>query len=120
MAASVPVFRQHDLLIATVQLLPSDEDWGGLCDRLLEAVGRQRASGVILDVTGLDVMDSYSARTLRDLALMLRLRGAQTVIVGIQPEVAFAMAQLGFRLEGVSTALDLEDGIACLERKRRP
>ena len=119
MPATVPIFRQHDFLIATVQLLPADEDLVGLRNRLLEAVGRHRAAGVILDVTGLDVMDSYSARTLRDLGLMLKLRGADTVIVGIQPEVAFAMVQLGLRLEGVSTALDLEEGIAYLDQKRR-
>ncbi|MBI4291701.1 MAG: STAS domain-containing protein [Betaproteobacteria bacterium] len=101
------------------QALPSDEDLTVLRDRLVEEVGRQRAQGVIIDVTGLDVMDSFSARTLRDLAQMVRMRGAETVMVGIQPEVAFSMVQLGLRLEGVSTALDLEDGIAYLDGKRR-
>ena len=98
-----------------VQIVTSDEDLLDLRDRLVEEVGRQRALGVILDVTGLDVMDSFSARTLRDLALMVRLRGAETVIVGIQPEVAFTMVQLGLTLEGVSTALDLEQGLAMLD-----
>ena len=119
MPANVPIFKQRDYLIATAQAMPSDEDLTNLRDRLVEDVGRYRALGVILDVTGLDVIDSFSARTLRDLAFMLRLRGAETVIVGIQPEVAFSMVQLGFRLEGVSTALDLEEGIAFLDSKRR-
>ena len=119
MAASVPIFKQRDYLIAMAQTVPSDEDLANLRERLVEEVGRQRAFGVIVDVTGLDVMDSFSTRTLRDLALMVRLRGAETVIVGIQPEVAFSMVQLGLRLEGVSVALDLEEGIAYLDSKRR-
>lgn len=85
-----------------------------LRDRLVEQVGRHRSSGVILDVTGMDVMDSFSVRTLRDMAHMIRLRGAQTVIVGIQPEVAFSMIQLGLRLLDIPTALDLEEGLAFL------
>ena len=68
-------------------------------------------------VTGLDVMDSFSVRTLRDMAHMIRLRGADTVIVGIQPEVAFSMVQLGLSLEGVPTALDLEEGLAYLDAR---
>ena len=68
-------------------------------------------------MTALDVMDSFASRTLRDLAHMIRLRGAETVIVGIQPEVALAMVQLGLTLEGVATALDLEEGLAFLNQK---
>ena len=60
-------------------------------------------------------MDSFTIRTLLDIARVARLRGAEAVIVGIQPEVAFAMVQLGLRLEDVATALDLEEGIALLE-----
>ena len=118
-AGGVPILKQRGYLIAVAQADPSDEDLVSLRDRLVEEVGRHRSIGVILDVTGLDVMDSFSARTVRDLALALRLRGAETVIVGIQPEVAFSMVQLGLRLEGVLTALDLEEGIACLDGKRR-
>ncbi len=119
MSAGVPIFRQHGYLIAAAQAVSSDDDLVNLRDRLLEEVGRYRASGVILDVTGLDVIDSFSARILRDLAFMIKLRGAEMVIVGIQPEVAFSMVQLGLRLEGVSTALDLEEGIAYLDGRHR-
>ena len=73
--------------------------------------------GVIVDVTALDVIDSFATRTLRDVAYMIRLRGAETVIVGIQPEVAFSMVKLGLTLEGVATSLDLEEGLAYLGRK---
>ena len=79
-------------------------------------VGRFRSRGVIVDVTALDVMDSFATRTMRSIAHMLKLRGAETVIVGIQPEVAFAMVQLGLTLEDVATALDLEEGLAYLNR----
>jgi rsbT antagonist protein RsbS len=74
---------------------------------------------VIVDVTVLDVLDSFACRTLSGIAHMTRLRGAQTVIVGIQPDVAFAMVQMGLRLEGVATTLDLEEGLALLSRQTR-
>src|SRR5574342_551467 len=112
----VPILKQRDVLIASVQAALTDEDLRALRDALVKQVGTFRARGVIVDVTALDVMDSFAARTLRDLAHMARLRGAATVIVGIQPEVAFAMVQLGLTLEGVSTALDLEEGLAFLDR----
>src|SRR5262249_13082350 len=86
-----------------------------LRDALVERVGRFRARGVIVDVTALDVMDSFAVRTMRDLAHMARLRGALTVIVGIHPEVAFAMVQLGLTLEAIATALDLEEGLSYLD-----
>ena len=70
---------------------------------------------VVIDVTALDVLDSFATRTLRGIAYTARLRGAETVIVGIQPDVAFAMVQLGLGLDGVATALDLEDGLAHLD-----
>ncbi|MGV3592484.1 MAG: STAS domain-containing protein, partial [Gammaproteobacteria bacterium] len=108
----IPILKQRDYLIASVQSVLTDEDLVNLRDKLVQQVGRYRSDGVILDVTGMDVIDSFSVRTLRDLAHMIRLRGATTVIVGIQPEVAFSMIQLGLRLKDVPTALDLEEGLA--------
>jgi rsbT antagonist protein RsbS len=113
----VPILKQQHYLIATVQAALTDADLTHLRDALVERVGRFRSHAVIVDVTALDVMDSFASRTLRDLAYMIRLRGAETVIVGIQPEVAFAMVQLGLNLEGVATALDLEEGLAFLNHK---
>ena len=113
----VPILKQRNYLIASVQAVLTDQDLINLRDRLVAQVGRFRSVGVILDVTGLDVMDSFSVRTLRDMAHMIRLRGADTVIVGIQPEVAFSMVQLGLSLEGVPTALDLEEGLAYLDAR---
>jgi len=111
----VPILKQGDYLIASIQSALSDSDLVQLRDALVEKVGRFRSRGVIVDVTVLDVMDSFSTRILRDLAHMIRLRGARTVIVGVQPEVAFTMVQLGLRLEGIATALDLEEGLAYLD-----
>lgn|SRR5689334_19584601 len=115
----VPILKQGQYLIASIQSALTDEDLSQLREALVERVGRLRARGVIVDVTALDVMDSFAVRTLRDLAHMTRLRGAETVIVGIQPEVAFAMVQLGLTLKGVATALDLEEGLEFLSRSGR-
>jgi rsbT antagonist protein RsbS len=113
----VPILKQGDYLIASIQSALSDQDLVQLRDGIVQRVGKLRSRGVIVDVTVLDVMDSFATRTLRDIAHMIRLRGAETVIVGIQPEVALAMVQLGLTLEGVSCALDLEEGLAYLNRK---
>jgi rsbT antagonist protein RsbS len=115
----VPILKQGGVLIASVQSVLSDADLVQLRDNLAERVGTYRSRGVIIDVTVLDVIDSFATRTLRAIAHMLKLRGAETVIVGIQPDVAFAMVQLGLTLEGVGTALDLEEGLAYLERKMK-
>src|SRR6266487_2800557 len=115
-AMPVPVLKQGDYLIASVQSVLSDADLVELRDDLAERVGKTRSRGVIIDVTVLDVIDSFATRTLSAVAHMLRLRGADTVIVGIQPEVALAMVQLGLSLEGVATALDLEEGLAYLNQ----
>ena len=77
-------------------------------------MGRFRSNGVIIDVTALDVLDSFATRTLRGLAATTRLRGAETVMAGIQPEVAMALVELGLTLDGVTTALDLEEGLDVL------
>ncbi len=113
----VPILKQGRYLIATIQSALTDEDLVRLRDELSAQVSRSRSSGVIVDVTVLDVMDSFATRTLRDMSQMIRLRGAETVICGIQPEVAFAMVQLGLELGQVETALDLEEGLALLHQR---
>lgn len=112
----VPILKQGPYLIASVQSALTDSDLHRLQRELAEQVGRYHARGVIVDVTPLDVLDSFASRILRTIAQATKLRGAETVIVGIQPEVAFAMVQLGLRLEGIATALDLEEGLALLQR----
>jgi rsbT antagonist protein RsbS len=115
---AVPILKEGDVLIASIQSALSDADLLNLRDALVQRVSQYRTRGVIVDVTALDVVDSFASRTLRDLAHMIRLRGARTVIVGIQPDVAFAMVQLGLTLEDIPTALDLEEGLAFLGSRR--
>ena len=98
----VPILKQGDVLIATVQAALADADLLQLRRALLQQVVRCRSRGVIVDVTSLDVLDSFASRTLREIAQMVRLRGAEMVIVGIQPEVALSLVQMGVWLEDVA------------------
>jgi rsbT antagonist protein RsbS len=110
----VPILKQGDVLIASMQAALSDQDLVHFRDELADRVGRFRTRGVVIDVTALDVLDSFATRTLRAIVAIAKLRGANTVVVGIQPDVAFAMVQLGLNFEGVATALDLEEGLDLL------
>jgi rsbT antagonist protein RsbS len=114
----VPLLKQGKELIATVQSAMSDADFLMLRKSLMDKVRLLRSKGVIIDVTAIEVLDSFACKTLRDIAHMISLQGAETVVVGIQPEVAFSMVQLGSTLEGVVTALDLEEGLAYLVARR--
>jgi rsbT antagonist protein RsbS len=114
---AVPILKQGNYLIASIQAALTDADLLQLQDNLVNGVGKFRSRGVIVDVTALDVMDSFATRTLRTIAHTIKLRGAETVIVGIQPDVAFAMVQLGLTLDNVATTLDLEEGLALLNRR---
>jgi rsbT antagonist protein RsbS len=115
---AVPILKQGDVLIASIQAALSDADLAELRDQLAQRVGRLRTRGVIIDVTALDVLDSFATRTLRGIAYTAKLRGAVTLVVGIQPDVAFAMVQLGLSLDGILTALDLEEGLDAIARGR--
>ena len=117
---AVPILKQGDILIASIQASLSDHDLLELRDQLAECVGKYRSRGVVIDLTALDVLDSFATRTIRGVAYTAKLRGADTVVVGIQPEVAFAMVQLGLALDGIETALDLEDAWALLRSKIGP
>ena len=112
---AVPLLKQGDVLIASIQAALTDQDLVRLREDVADRVGRFRSRGVVIDVTSLDVLDSFATRTLRAIAYTAKLRGANTVVVGIQPDVAFAMVQLGLALEGIPTALDLEEGLAQLD-----
>lgn len=109
---AIPILKQGDTLIASLQAAPTDRDLIQLKDELAERIGHFRSRIVAIDVSALDVMDSFATRTLRGIAHATKLRGANTVIVGIQPDVAFAMVQLGLSLDGIETALDLDEGLA--------
>jgi rsbT antagonist protein RsbS len=109
------ILKQNKNLIASVQGSMTDADMMQLREELASGVRRYRSTGVLVDVTLLDVMDSFAVRTLRGIAQMVKLLGAHCIIVGIQPDVAFSMVQLGLTLEGTMTALDLEDGLDVLQ-----
>ncbi len=112
--ALVSILRQGDTLVASVHTALDDSQMLRFQDDLVRQIGEHRSRGVIIDVAALDILDSFGTRTLKTIAEMARLRGAVTVIVGIQPDVAYAMVQLGMGGAGLTTALDLEDGLALL------
>jgi rsbT antagonist protein RsbS len=113
---SVAILRQGDYLIASIQSDLSDSEVLELRHELAELVGKHRSRGIVIDVAALDVIDSFVARALRTIVLTAKLRGADTIIVGIQPDVAIAMVQFRLNLEPLRVALDLDAAIALLDR----
>jgi rsbT antagonist protein RsbS len=113
---TVAILRQREYLIASIQTDLSDSEILAFRDELADRIGDQRARGVIVDVTALDVIDSFVARALRSLAVTARLRGAETIIVGIQPDVAIAMAHFDLNLAPLRTSLDLDEALATLDQ----
>ena len=116
---SVAILRQGDYLIASVLADLSDSEVVSLRHELAELVGRHRSRGIVIDVAALDVIDSYVARALRSIVLTARLRGAHTVIVGIQPDVAIALVQFRLNLGPLRVALDLDSARTLLDRLTR-
>jgi rsbT antagonist protein RsbS len=110
----VPVLKIGNILVASIQGALTDSDLKDLHTELIEQVGRLRARGVVLDLAALDVVDSFATRMLRTIAHSARLRGARTIIAGIQPDVAFAMVELGLDFQDIETVIDLDEGIMLL------
>ena len=116
---SVAILRQGDYLIASIQSDLSDSEVIALRHELAELVGEHRARGIVIDVSALDVIDSFVARSLRAIVLTAKLRGASTIIVGIQPDVTIAMVQFHLNLEPLRVALDLDAATTLLDRMTR-
>ncbi len=116
---AVAILRQGDFLIASIQSDLSDSEIVELRNDLAERVGRYRTRGIVVDVSALDVIDSFVARSLRSIALTTRLRGAEMVIVGIQPDVAIAMVQFHLNLQPLRAVLDLDEALAMLRNRTR-
>ena len=116
---AVPILKQGDYLVVAIQDELTDAGWHDLRSDLLARAGHFRSRGVLIDVSAMEVMDSFATRMLDGIARMLGFRGAETVVAGIQPEVAFAMARLGLRLQNTGTALDMDDGFDELRRRTR-
>ena len=110
----VSILKQGDYLIASFHTALDDSELRRFQHDVVEQIGEQRARGLIIDIAALDVLDSYGSKCIRNIGEMARLRGAETVIVGMQPDVAFAMVTLGLDLHGILTALDLEEGLRLL------
>jgi rsbT antagonist protein RsbS len=112
---NVAILHQGDHIIASIQSDLTDEQVIALRDEVAERVGVARARGVIVDVSRLDVIDSFIARALRSLAITARLRGAETLIVGVQPDVAIALVHFNLNLEPLRTAIDVDEALRILD-----
>jgi rsbT antagonist protein RsbS len=116
---SVAILREGDYLIAAILSDLTDREVVELRGELTEMVGKYRSRGLVIDVSALDVIDSFVARALRAIVLTVRLRGAHTVIVGIQPDVAIALVQFRLDLGPLQVALDLDAARTLLDRLTR-
>ena len=111
---AVPILRQADILIVTLQGDLGDAEWAKLTDDLLGRVAERRTRFAVLDLSVVDVLDSFACRTIVGLTNMVALRGPTMIVAGIRPSVAFAMVQLGATLPGVATALDLDHALSVM------
>ena len=111
----IPVLRMGRTLLVTVQVEIDDVLAANLEDDLNAAVAASHAHGVLIDISGLDLVDSFIGRTLAGIAQSARLLGAETVVVGMRPAVAITLVELGLELVGVRTALNVERGLELLE-----
>jgi len=111
MAVRIPILRIEEVLIASIQTALDDRSVSDFHTDLLEELSRTGARGVVIDVTAVDIVDSFMARSLNDIATAAHLLGAKPVIVGIQPPVAITLVEMGLTIPGATTALDLERGL---------
>jgi rsbT antagonist protein RsbS len=115
----VAFLRQGPYLIASIQSDLSDREVRGLRQELAERIGRYRSRGIVIDVAALEVIDSFVARALSAIVLTAKLRGAETVIVGIHPDVAISMVRFRLNLQPLRVVLDLDEATALLDRLTR-
>src|SRR5690348_12618712 len=116
---SVPILRLKGVLITTIQTELHDSSADMLQEDLLQAIAHDDARGLIIDISALELVDSYAARVLGETGRMVRLMGVQAMLVGIRPEVAATLVRMGFRLEGMHTALNVEDALDTMQRLLR-
>ena len=110
----IPILRMGDLLLVTIQVDMHDRLATVLMDDLANRISATRARGVLIDISALDMVDSFIARMFGDIAQMSRVMDAETALVGMQPSVAITLAEMGVGLTGVRTALNVEKGMALL------
>ena len=115
----IPIIKLYDNLIVSIQMALSDRLVIQLKDDVTAHIDRTNAHGLIIDVSGIDVMDSYISRAIRDLGLIAKLMGVRTVIAGMDPMIAMTLVEMGLDIKGVHSALNLEAAIDLLERIKR-
>src|SRR6187549_4037571 len=111
----IPILRMGRQLLVTIQVDMHDQLALTLQDDLTARIVKDRAKGVLIDISSLDVVDSFIGRMISNIANMSRVLDAQTVVVGMRPAVAITLVELGLALEGVRTALNVERGMALLQ-----
>jgi len=114
--SKIPIIKLHDNLIVSIQIALSDELVMQLRDDITTEIERTASRGLVIDVSGIDVMDSYISRAIRDISLIARLMGVRTVISGMDPMIAMTLVEMGMDLKGVSTGLNLESALDLLDR----
>ena len=111
----IPILKMGEYLLVTIQVDMHDQLALALQEDLTERISRERAAGVLIDISSLDVVDSFIGRMISNIAGMSRVLDAQTVVVGMRPAVAITLVELGLDLAGVRTALNVEKGMALLQ-----
>mgnify|MGYP003572141882 CR=1 FL=1 len=114
----IPIIKLHGNLIVSIQVSLSDRLVTRLTDYITEAILRTSADGLIVDLSGIDVMDSYISRAIRDLGIIARLMGVSTAISGMDPIIAMTLVDMGLDLKGMLSTLDLESAIELLDEQR--
>lgn len=112
----IPILRMGEFLLATIQVDMHDQLALQLQDDLTQAIAKHGSHGVLIDISGLEIVDSFIGRMIADISGMARILDARTVLVGMQPAVAITLVELGLSLPGVATALNVERGMQLLRR----
>ena len=112
----IPILKMGEFLLVTIQVDMHDQLASALQDDLTNKISKVNAKGVLIDISSLDIVDSFIGRMLANTSAMARVLDAQTVVVGMQPAVAITLVELGLNLSGVHTALDVEKGMELLRR----
>ena len=115
----IPILKMGPFLLVTIQVDMHDQLAMQLQDDLTARIVAVKARGVLIDISSLEIVDSFIGRMISNIAGMARVLDAETVVVGMQPAVAITMVELGLRLKGVLTALNVERGMALLETRRQ-
>jgi len=112
----IPILKMGPFLLVTIQVDMHDQLANTLQDELTARIAKERSRGVLIDISALDVVDSFIGRMIANISAMARVLDAETVVVGMQPSVAITLVELGLSLEGVHTALNVSRGMALLRR----